>query len=45
MATTQDYAKARERLEKAADKGETAAMYRLGWLYDAGGQGLAQDYA
>ena len=41
---TQDYAKAREWYEKAADKGDAIAMTDLGELYD-NGQGVAQDYA
>jgi len=40
----QDYAKAREWFEKAADKDDTSAMTNLGVLY-ANGQGVAQDYA
>ena len=40
----QDYAKAREWYEKAADKGDADAMADLGVLY-ANGQGVAQDYA
>jgi Sel1 repeat len=40
----QDYAKAREWYEKAADKGDTTAMKNLGWLY-ANAQGVARDYA
>ena len=40
----QDYAKAREWYEKAADKGRGDAMLGLGLLYDLG-QGVAQDYA
>ena len=41
----QDYAKAREWYEKAADKGDAVAMTNLGWLYDNGlrrGAGLRQ---
>jgi TPR repeat protein len=41
---TQDYAKAREWYQKAADQGNVEAMYDLGVLYDKG-QGVAQDYA
>jgi TPR repeat protein len=40
----QDYAKAREWYEKAAEKGDTTAMVNLGLLYD-NGRGVAQDYA
>jgi TPR repeat protein len=41
----QDYAKARELYEKAAEKGKPAtAMTNLGWLYQHG-QGVEQDYA
>jgi TPR repeat protein len=41
----QDYVKARELFEKAADKGKPAtAMTNLGWLYQLG-QGVEQDYA
>jgi TPR repeat protein len=41
----QDYVKARELFERAADKGEpTTAMTNLGWLYKLG-QGGEQDYA
>src|SRR5262245_48462010 len=40
----QDYAKAREGYEKAAEKGNGTAMTNLGQLY-ANGQGGAQDYA
>ena len=40
----QDYAKAREWYEKAADKGDASAMNNLGLLYH-NGQGVAQDYA
>ena len=40
----QDYAKAREWYEKAADKGDASAMAALGVLYH-NGQGVAQDYA
>jgi len=41
---TQDYAKARELYEKAADKGDAVAMTNLGTLY-ANGDGVTQDYA
>jgi TPR repeat protein len=44
LGVAQDYAKAREWLEKAADKGDAAAMVKLGWLY-AEGLGVVQDYA
>jgi Sel1 repeat len=40
----QDYAKAREWFEKAANKGDKYAMSRLGRLYD-NGYGVAKDYA
>ena len=40
----QDYAKAREWYEKAADKGDTTAMKNLGWLY-ANAQRVARDYS
>jgi hypothetical protein len=40
----QDYIKAREWYEKAADKGNASAMFNLALLYE-GGQGVAQDYA
>jgi tetratricopeptide (TPR) repeat protein len=40
----QDYAKARERYEKAADKGNEIAMCNLGVLYE-NGRGVPQDYA
>jgi TPR repeat protein len=40
----QDYAKAREWYEKAADKGNAEAMNNLGWLY-RNGHGVTQDYA
>jgi TPR repeat protein len=40
----QDYAKAREWYEKAADNDDASAMANLGVLY-ANGQGVAQDYA
>ena len=44
QGVAQDYAKAREWYEKAADKGDADAMFNLGLLYD-NGQGVAQDYA
>jgi len=40
----QDYAKAREWYEKAADRGDVVAMTNLGVLYE-NGQGVPQDYA
>src|SRR5262249_14744528 len=40
----QDYAKAREWFEKAADEGDTTAMNNIGVLYEHG-QGVPQDYA
>jgi TPR repeat protein len=40
----QDYAKAREWFEKAADKDSAESMHDLGWLYEHG-KGVAQDYA
>jgi TPR repeat protein len=40
----QDFAKARELYEKAADKGSAEAMFNLGMLYDYG-YGVAQDLA
>jgi hypothetical protein len=40
----QDYVKAREWYEKAADKGNRDAMYSLGILYEYG-RGVTQDYA
>ena len=51
----EDYVKAREWYEKAADKGDAGAMINLGSLYQNGqgvalgslyqsGQGVAQDY-
>ena len=40
----QDYAKAREWSEKAADKGNAIAMSNLGFVYE-NGRGVAQDYA
>ena len=44
LGVAQDYAKAREWYEKAADKDDAYAMRNLGLLY-ANGQGVAQDYA
>jgi len=44
QGVAQDYAKAREWYEKAADKGDAGAMRNLGLLYN-NGQGVAQDYA
>ena len=44
QGVAQDYAKAREWYEKAADKGDAGAMVSLGLLY-ANGQGVPQDYA
>jgi TPR repeat protein len=44
QGVAQDYAKAREWYEKAADKGNAAAMSGIGLLY-ANGRGVAQDYA
>jgi TPR repeat protein len=44
FGVTQDYVKAREWWEKAADKGDWDAMGNLGRLY-ANGWGVAQDYA
>jgi uncharacterized protein len=38
-----DYDKAREWFEKAADKGDAGAMFNLGRLY-ANGYGVAKDY-
>ena len=43
QGVAQDYVKAREWYEKAADKGDERAMTNLGLLYD-NGQGVAQDY-
>ena len=40
----QDYAKAREWYQKAADAGDRSAMNNLGMLY-YGGNGVAQDYS
>jgi TPR repeat protein len=39
---TQEYIKAREWYEKAAEKGETRAMVNIGVLYE-NGFGVAQD--
>ena len=44
QGVAQDYAKAREWSEKAADKGNAIAISNLGLLYESG-QGVAQDYA
>jgi TPR repeat protein len=44
QGVAQDYAKAREWYEKAADQGNVDAMFNLGFLY-ANGQGVAQDYS
>ena len=44
QGVAQDYAKAREWSEKAADKGNAIAISNLGVLYESG-QGVAQDYA
>ena len=44
FGVAQDYAKAREWFEKAADKGDARAMHNLGVIY-ADGHGVAQDYA
>ena len=44
QGVAQEYAKAREWNEKAAQKGNANAMTNLGVLY-ASGQGVAQDYA
>src|SRR5262249_50076156 len=43
QGVVQDYAKAREWSEKAAEKGNADAMYNLGLAY-ANGQGVVQDY-
>jgi uncharacterized protein YdaT len=43
-ATSQDYAKARDWYEKAADGGNPDAMFKLGVIYQ-NGQGVALDYA
>jgi TPR repeat protein len=43
LGVAQDYAKAREWFEKAADKGDASAMNKLGWLYE-NGEGVTQDY-
>jgi TPR repeat protein len=44
LGVAQDYAKAREWWEKAADKGAANAMYNLGLFYE-NGKGVTQDYA
>jgi TPR repeat protein len=44
QGVAQDYSKAREWYEKAADKGDADAMSNLGVIYYHG-QGVAQDYA
>jgi TPR repeat protein len=44
FGVTQDYAKARQWYERAADNGEARAMNALGVLYDRG-EGVGQDYA
>jgi uncharacterized protein len=43
LGVAQDYDKAREWYQKAADAGNTDAMYILGVLYEYG-YGVAQDY-
>jgi TPR repeat protein/energy-coupling factor transporter ATP-binding protein EcfA2 len=43
LGVPQDYAKAREWYEKAADKGHVIALNNLGWLYQ-NGWGVPQDY-
>src|SRR5215813_4785063 len=43
FGVAQDYAKAREWFEKAADKDSADAMHDLGWLYQHG-HGVAEDY-
>jgi TPR repeat protein len=43
IGVSQDYAKARELLEKAAAKDDPAAMYNLGIFYE-NGSGVQQDY-
>jgi hypothetical protein len=43
QGVAQDYGKAREWYQKAADAGNTNAMVNLGWLYE-NGKGGAQDY-
>jgi serine/threonine protein kinase len=40
---TQDYSKALNWYEKAADLGNGAAMFSLGWMYEKG-EGVARDY-
>jgi uncharacterized protein len=42
LGVAQDYAKARELFEKAADKGDATAMANLGLIYRSG-LGVAQD--
>jgi uncharacterized protein len=44
QGVAQDYAKAHEWYEKAAEKGDPIAMGNLGLLYH-NGQGVRQDYA
>jgi TPR repeat protein len=44
QGVAQDYTKARELFQKAADEGEAIGMTNLGLLYE-NGQGVAQDYA
>jgi TPR repeat protein len=44
LGVQQDYAKAREWYEKAADRGDVVAMTNLGVLYE-NGQGVQHDYA
>jgi hypothetical protein len=44
LGVAQDYAKARELYERAADKGDALAMNNVGVLYE-NGLGVAQDYA
>jgi hypothetical protein len=44
FGVAQDYAKAREWFEKAAEEGNATAMINLGLLYE-NGHGVAQDYA
>ena len=39
----QDYSKALEWLKKAADAGNSAAMYNIGYMYEYG-KGVEQDY-
>ncbi|HLK23278.1 MAG TPA: TIR domain-containing protein [Caulobacteraceae bacterium] len=40
-----DYATAVTWYLKAAEQGDAMAEYNLGWIYDNGGNGVAQDYA